>query len=474
LFTLNEIHKVHLVGIGGTAMAALAAMLQEKGLEVTGSDHGIYPPMSDFLSSKGIPVREGYGPQNLDEDVDLVIIGNALSRGNEEVEAVLDRGTPYCSLPEALRDWFIQGKRSLVIAGTHGKTTTTSLLSWILYESGRDPSFFVGGIPKNFASGFRLGSGLDIVLEGDEYDTAFFDKRPKFLHYLPRVVTLGSLEFDHADIYQDMEAIIRAFRALFRILPRNGRFIIHTADPHVLQLAEEAPCQVITCSLHGGEANWHAEELRIEDGRVFFRVTHMGQEVGECDWILPGSHNLANALLAVATAHETGVPLETSLRALRTFKGVSRRLEMLGTFRGVTVYDDFAHHPTAIHATLEALRELYPHRTLWAVCEPRSNTMCRRVFQDVLPMAFNPADRVLIGSVHPSRAAKLPEGERLDPDAVAAEIRALGKDAWHIPQVSEILEHLKEKAREGDIICIMSNGDFDGIQQRLKEKLSVK
>lgn len=454
-------------------MAALAAMLQQRGIHVTGSDHGMYPPMSDFLADRGILVREGYGANNLENDVDLVIIGNALSRGNEEVEAILERGMPYRSLPEVLRDWFIQGKRSFVITGTHGKTTTASLLAWILFKAGRDPSFFVGGISKDFSSGFRLGLGTDIVLEGDEYDTAFFDKRPKFLHYLPRIVTLGSLEYDHADIYPDMEGLLRAFRALFRVIPQKGRFIINTADPRVRRLAEEAPCPVISCALNSAEADWTVQGQEVKDGAVRFRIIRLGEEVGECAWRQPGDHNAINALLAVAAAHEADVPPETSFEALNTFRGISRRLERLGTFRGVTIYDDFAHHPTAIRASLAALRELYPRGRIWAVFEPRSNTMCRRVFQDDLPAAFSAADRVLIASVHPSRGAKIPEEDRLDPEAVALEITRQGKRAWHIPEVPAMTSLLQESVTAGDIICIMSNGAFGGIQQRLREALGL-
>lgn len=461
-----DVRNVHLLGICGTAMAALAAMLKERGFQVTGSDQGVYPPMSEFLADRGIPVREGFGPQNLGEDVDLVVIGNALSRGNPEVEAVLDRGIPYRSLPEVLREWFIQGKRSLVVTGTHGKTTCASLLAWILYWAGRDPSFLIGGIPQNFSSGFRLGEGDEMVLEGDEYDTAFFDKRPKFLHYLPRIVTLGALEYDHADIYRDMEAFLQAFRWFMRVIPKSGQLIIHRADPHVRQLASEAPCPVMTCALEDGEADWTAQGILVTEGRVQFRVRHDGRELGECAWALPGRHNIINALLAVAAAHAAGIDPHISMDAVRTFKGVRRRLEYLGEPGGVLLYDDFAHHPTAIRSSLEALREFYPERRIWAVMEPRSNTMCRSIFQKVLPEAFAPADRVLIGAVH--RAGRIPQEERLDPQVVVDEIRRKGKEAWYLPRVSEIVEILKDRVGPGDVVCIMSNGNFGGIQDLLK------
>ncbi len=468
MFTPSEIRNVHLVGIGGTAMAALAGMLQERGIKVSGSDQGVYPPMSDFLARRGIRVREGYGPQNLDPDLDLVVIGNALSRGNPEVEAVLDRGLIYRSLPEVLKEWFIQGKCSLVVTGTHGKTTTASLLAWILQQAGRDPSFMVGGIPRNFPSGFRLGQGSEIVLEGDEYDTAFFDKRPKFLHYLPRIVTLGVLEYDHADIYQDMGEIMKAFRWLLRIIPGSGRLVINGADRNAVELSREAPCPVVTCGLDG-EAHWSAGGIRVEEGRVCFQVRHHGLLVGDCSWPLAGRHNVLNGLLAVAAAEAAGIPPGVSLEALGSFLGVRRRLEYLGEWAGVRIYDDFAHHPTAIRATLEALRDLHPGNRIWALFEPRSNTMCGRVFQDGLPEAFGRADGVILAGVH--RAERLAPEDRLDPEAVVARLREMGIEAWSIPQVPQMVRFLAGQVEPGDVICIMSNGGFGGIQGRIRDAL---
>jgi len=449
-------------------MAALGAMLRQRGLRVTGSDEGIYPPMSDFLAQSGIPVADGYGPQNLPRDLDLVVIGNAISRGNPEVEEVLDRGLPYRSMPEVLREWFIQGKRSVVVTGTHGKTTTASLLAWILLECGRDPSFLVGGIPKGFSSGYRLGGGPEVVLEGDEYDTAFFDKRPKFVHYLPRIVTLGALEYDHADIYPTMDDLLAAFKALLRVLPRGGRLIINGADGNAARIGREAPCRVIRCTVEEGEeGEFHAYGLRLSHGKAVFRLRHRGKEVGECLLGVAGRHNVLNALLALAAAHETGVPLSSSMGALATFQGVRRRLELVGEMAGALFYDDFAHHPTAIRCTLETLRGLYPSRRLWAVFEPRSNTMCLRVFQDRLPEAFSQADSVVIGGVH--RAQRIPPEQRLDPQAVVRAIQIQGREAWYVPSVPEIVSLLQRRVKPLDVVCIMSNGGFGGIHRLLRE-----
>lgn len=450
-------------------MAALAAMLLEKGIAVTGSDQAVYPPMSDFLAQKGIEVREGYGPQNLDRDVDMAVIGNSLSRGNEEVEAVLERRIPYRSMPEVLRTLFLEGRRPLVVAGTHGKTTTASILSWILLEAGYDPSFLAGGIPKGLGAGYRLGRGELFVVEGDEYDSAFFDKRPKFLHYTPWLVTLGAVEFDHADIYKDLEQMLKAYRMLLRVVPRSGRLVVNAQDHLAMELARSSPCPVVTCSL-GPEATWVVRDIRTEGGRVHFRVLKGGRVLGECSWEVLGRHNLLNALLALAAAHEAGIEEMQGLEALASFQGVKRRLELIGKEGGVLVYDDFAHHPTAIKAGLRALRELYPHSRLWAVLEPRSNSMCRKVFQGELPFAFMAAHRVIVAGVH--RADRIPMEERLDPEALVRAIGDLGPRAWHIPEVEQIVEFLRAELIAGDVVCIMSNGGFGGIHGMLLEALA--
>ena len=463
----REIKRVHLVGIGGAAMSALAAMIKQCGIQVTGSDRGVYPPMSDFLAEKEIPVFEGYRPENLDGEIDRVVIGNALSRGNPEVEAILDRGLHYLSLPEAVRRWFIRGKRSFVVTGTHGKTTTASLLSWLLDSGGRDPSFMIGGIPKNYSSGYRLGDGDDFVMEGDEYDTAFFDKRAKFLHYLPRIATLGAVEFDHADIYADVDQIMHSFRLFLRVIPQTGRLVINRADPLVRRIAAEAPCPVVTCGLEDPEAEWSVEDIDPKDGTTGFTLARNGKAVGHGSWSMPGRHNLINGVLALAAANEAGVPPESALEAMETFQGVKRRLERIGHTNGVLIYDDFAHHPTAIRASLDALREAHPENRIWAVLEPRSNTMRRSVFQDVLADAFASADRVIVGPIH--RPDMLPKGERLDPERLVRDLTRLGKNARHIGEFSEIVETIRSEASPGDVIGILSNGGFGGIHKQLVE-----
>jgi len=468
LLTGTEVRKVHLMGIGGSAMAALAAMLQEKGFQVSGSDQALYPPMSDFLALKGIQVKEGFSPGNLEWNPDLVVVGNALSRGNQELEALLDSRIPYRSFPEVLRSWFLEGKRSLVAAGTHGKTTTASLLAWILLQTGQDPSFLVGGIPRDLEAGYRIGKGDFFVVEGDEYDTAFFDKRPKFVHYLPWIVTLGPVEYDHADIYASMEEMLRAYKMLLRVLPRNGRLVLNLEDPQAKTLAREAPCRVVGCGL-AQEAEWRADKIRVKEGRTLFRVLHGGIPVGECDWGLPGRHNVMNGLLALGAAWEAGVEAQQGLQAMRSFNGVKRRLEFLGEIRGVRVYDDFAHHPTAVKAGLGALRDLYPKSRLWAIFEPRSNSMCRRFFQEELPGAFSHADRVILAGIH--RAESIPVGQRLDPVEVVKAINKTGSRAWYLPEVEEIVDLVAKESRAGDVVCIMSNGGFGGIQQLLLQAL---
>jgi UDP-N-acetylmuramate: L-alanyl-gamma-D-glutamyl-meso-diaminopimelate ligase len=471
LFTANEVKRVHLVGIGGTAMAALAAMLQERGLLVSGSDQAIYPPMSDFLAQRRIPVMEGFSPQNLGPDLDLAVVGNAISRGNPELEALLERRIPYRSFPEVLRAWFLEGKRSLVVAGTHGKTTTASLLSWILLEAGEDPGFLVGGIPRGLEAGCRVGEGELFVVEGDEYDTAFFDKRPKFLHYLPWVVTLGGIEYDHADIYHSMEQMLGAYRMLLRVVPGNGRLVLNMGDPHARLMAQDSPCPVVGCAV-GQPAQWTADGIRVERARTIFRVLHHGLPVGECQWALPGRHNVINGLLALAAAREAGVDTELAIQAMCGFQGVRRRLEFLGEIGGVLLYDDFAHHPSAIRAGLSGLRELHPGARLWAIFEPRSNSMCRRVFQEELPRAFAQADRVILAGVH--RAERIPPGDRLDPQEVVQAINGPTQEAWYIPRIQDIVAFVRDEAVPGDVLCVMSNGGFGGIQGLLMEALGAR
>jgi UDP-N-acetylmuramate: L-alanyl-gamma-D-glutamyl-meso-diaminopimelate ligase len=453
-------------------MAAAAAMMRERGYHVTGSDEKVYPPMSDFLAEMDIAIFQGYRASNLSENPDMVVIGNAMSRGNREVEAVLERKLHYTSLPELLKEFFIRGKRSMVVAGTHGKTTTSSLLSWIFHVSGRDPSYLVGGIPLNFNAGFRLGKGEFIVLEGDEYDSAFFDKRPKFLHYLPDAVILHNIEFDHSDIYRDIEDLLLSFNRLVHIVPRNGRIMANADDRRVIGVARGAFCPVVTYGLKA-DADWTIASYQLKDGLSEFEILRRGEPIGLFSSRLLGEHNLSNILAAVSAASEEGIELSSIRKAVETFKGVRRRLERMGERAGVTLYDDFAHHPTAIRATLTAMREAFQRRRLWAIFEPRSNTTRKKIFQKELSEAFDGADIVIIAGIH--RADGLDPKERLDPEKLVNDIRRIsGKEAHYIPLVDDIVALVSTKTQEGDIVAIMSNGGFGGIQGKLQNALSIK
>ena len=376
--------RIHLIGICGTAMATLAAMLKRRGHDVRGSDQNVYPPMSDFLTSEGIPISSGYTAEHITSDIDLVVVGNAISRGNAELESVLERKIRYCSLPEAVREHFLWGARSLVMAGTHGKTTTTSLTGWLLTHARVDPTVLVGGIALNFGvegSSYRIGNGRDFVIEGDEYDSAFFDKTAKFLKYLPDVAVINNIEFDHADIYADLDAVLLAFRRLVNLVPRNGLLLLGADSPHALGLREVAVSPVETFGLTDG-STWQAHDLQHGDGVTRFSVRRGSEPFGRFESPLLGVHNVRNALAAIAVGAFIGVPSADLIEGVKRFKGIKRRLERVGVTHGVTVLDDFAHHPTAVHETLAALRTGYPARRIWAVFEPRSASSCRRVFQD--------------------------------------------------------------------------------------------
>ena len=465
----EDIHKVFLSGICGTGMASLAGMLTAAGYSVSGSDRAVYPPMSTFLESLGIPVFEGFSERHIrDAAPDLVVIGNALSRGNSEVEYILDTGVRYSSMAEALKEFFIRGRRSTVVAGTHGKTTTTALLAWMLHSGGRKPSFLVGGIAENFSSSYRLGSGRDFVIEGDEYDTAFFDKGPKFLHYLPQIVLIKNIEFDHADIYADLEAIQRAFRMLINIVPRSGLIIAGAESPAVGNLLHDAPAPVQTFGLKTGD--WTTRNIAREEAGTRFDVLRAG-EFWHTIWTpLVGEFNVANALSAIVVADRLGLSKEESAAALRTFKNVRRRLEILGEVSGITVYDDFAHHPTAVRETLKGVRVQFPESRLWAVFEPRSQTSRRSLFESEFANALGIADVVLIAPVY-SAAHLKPDGV-LSPKRVAGEARNVGTEAHAMSSSQEIIDFIAARGRPGDRIVIMSNGSFDGLHRRLLERLN--
>ncbi len=449
-------------------MATLAAMLKSKGFDVRGSDQNVYPPMSDFLGEQGIATMEGYRPEHISADLDLVVVGNAISRGNPELEEVLDRKIRYCSLPEAIRDHFLWGARSVVIAGTHGKTTTTSLTGWVLAHAGADPSVLIGGIAENFDSSYRIGGGREFVIEGDEYDSAFFDKTAKFLKYLPDIAVVNNIEFDHADIYADLDAIRLAFRRFVNLVPRRGLLLLGADNADALALKKAAHCRVETFGLSDG-ADWQAGDLRVTESSTAFSVRRSGTPIGIFEMPLLGAYNVRNALAALAVGAAVGLNTDNMREGLRRFKGVRRRLEHRGTESGVMVYDDFAHHPTAIGETLAGVRSAHPTRSIWAIFEPRSATSCRRIFQSDFARAFSAANHVIIPAVFRS---SLPEDQRLSAEQLVGDLKATGTDARYIPEVEEIVRTVSREARSGDLVIVMSNGGFDNIHQRLLTALA--
>jgi UDP-N-acetylmuramate: L-alanyl-gamma-D-glutamyl-meso-diaminopimelate ligase len=459
---------IHLIGICGTAMASLAGMLRQRGFRVTGSDAAAYPPMSDFLASLGIPVQQPFAVANLNPVPDLVVVGNVISRGNVELEHVLDQCIPFCSLPQLLHDEFLRGKDVLVVAGTHGKTTTTSILAWIFHAAGLQPSFLIGGVAENFGSSFQLGKGKHFILEGDEYDTAFFDKGPKFLHYFPDALILTSVEFDHADIYNDLDAVETAFKRLVNLVPKRGRIIGFDSGESVERCLVRAFCPVERYGSSLG-ANWRITDLRLDSARTSWTVQHDGKAWANFEFPLAGEYNVWNATAAAALAADYGISKEQIAAALKTFKSVKRRLEVRATINGVTIIDDFAHHPTAIAGTLKALRSRYPGARLWVILEPRSNTLRRNVFQDVLGKSLAVADEVVVAEVFKSEA--IPELERLDLQAVAADVKKQGRRARIVATVDGIVQLVAPEMRSGDVVAILSNGGFGGIYEKLPQQL---
>jgi UDP-N-acetylmuramate: L-alanyl-gamma-D-glutamyl-meso-diaminopimelate ligase len=459
----QDLRKVHFAGICGTAMGSLAAALRDRGVKVTGSDDNVYPPMSTFLEGKGITISKGFHPDNIPSDADFVVIGNAMTRGNPEVEAVLNRKLLYYSMPEALKIFFLRGRHNLVVTGTHGKTTTTSLLAWIFESAGLAPSWLIGGIPNNLGQGCRLGDSKYFILEGDEYDTAFFDKRSKFVHYLPELLIVNNIEFDHADIFRDLEDVMTSFRRLVQIVPSEGMVLLNADDPNCRALAEKCPAPMLEVGFSPNAGN-HIRDVHY--GRESSSFTLFGEKF-EIPMI--GEFNVRNAAMAVSAAHFYNVPFVDIRQALQTFTGIRRRQEVRGEAGGVTVIDDFGHHPTAIAQTLEGLRVKYPEAKLWAVFEPRSNTTRRAVFQDLLPRAFAGADGVVLAQV--ARMDQLPPNERLNPEKVVSDLRSAGKQAFYEPDTSSIIDRVSGLAGQGDVIVVFSNGGFDNIHTKLLAKL---
>ena len=450
-------------------MAPVAGMLKERGFRVTGSDASVYPPASTLLDSLGIDWSEGYREANLKPPPDLAVIGNAISRGNAEVEYILDEKIPYCSMPQLLEEYFIPGHTSIVVAGTHGKTTTTAMLAWIFHVAGRRPDFLVGGVIPNFGDrSYGLGGGDEFIIEGDEYDTSFFDKAPKFLHYHPDELILTSLEFDHADIFPDLASIALQFRRLVNLVPRRGRILIWGESLELKQNVAKAFCPVETFGL-APDCDWQAREILWRDSITEFRVVFRGRELARIRMPIAGRHNVLDALAAIALASGRGVECEAIERAMASFESVRRRMEIKGEANGVLVVEDFAHHPTAIQLTLEAARTRWPGRKLWAAVEPRSNTMRRKVFEDILPDALSRADGIVIGPVN--RPQLLSDDERLSPAAVAESLRQRGRTAKAFESSAEIAEYLLANLKPGDVVMVMSNGSFDGLSSKLLDAL---
>jgi len=458
-----DTRHLHFIGICGTAMGSVAAALKNRGCTITGSDEKVYPPISTFLRERGIALCEGYRPENIPAGADLIVVGNAISRGNPELEAVLNRKLAYLSLPETLKLFFLRGKHNLVVTGTHGKTTTTALLAWVLKEAGHDPAYLIGGIPLDFGQGCSLHDSKFTVVEGDEYDTAFFDKRSKFLHYLPELVIVNNIEYDHADIFEDLDAIKLSFRRLLHIVPSEGMVLINGDDPSCIEVARECRAQLVEVGFSPNAAR-HLRDVHYDSrGSRFTLLDHAFRTP------LIGEYNVRNCAMAISAAHFYGVPLDRIASAIERFSGIKRRQEVRGVVRGITIIDDFGHHPTAIANTLRGLRHQYPGRRLWALFEPRSNTTRRAVFQESLPRALSEADGVIIAQV--ARLDQLPPESRLDPGNVVADIAAAGRIAFSEPDVAAIIERLRPLAREGDVVVVLSNGGFGGIHQRLLDSL---
>jgi len=469
---MSDAKHVHVIGIGGSAMAPLAGMLREQGYRVTGSDSGVYPPASTLLEKLGISFFHAFDAAHLQPAPALVVVGNIIARGNLELEEVLDRKIPYRSMPEILEEVFLPGRHSIVVSGTHGKTTTTAMLAWIFETAGKRPNFLVGGVAENFGQSYGLGGGEEFILEGDEYETAFWDRGPKFFHYHPDDLIVTSLEYDHADIYRDFEAYELAFHRLVNLVPRRGRVVIwgdtEESGPALRRAAAKAFCPVETYGFRSSN-DWVASALAVDGGGMRFRVTYRAEHFGEFALSASGRHNVLNAVAAIAVAHGRGIGADVSGKALEMFRSVKRRMDVRAEVRGVLVVDDFAHHPTAVRATMEAARARWPGRRLWAILEPRSNSMRRKVFEHTLPVALALADRVVLAGVF--RAQQLGDEHRLEPEAVAQSVRELGKSARVFPSADAIAEQVSMEAQPGDVLLVMSNGSFDGLCEKLLAKL---
>ena len=464
----EKIKSIYLIAICGTGMASLAGLLQKSGYQVTGSDANIYPPMSTLLKSSGIDIKPGYQRKNITGNIDQVIIGNAVTKDNPEVLAVQEKGIPYISFPEAINKFYLKNQKSLVITGTHGKTTTTALLSWILHSAKRKPGFMVGGWMKNFDGNHAISEGEFFVSEGDEYDTAFFDKGPKFLHYSPFASILTGIEFDHADIYRDLEHVKDSFQKFVKIIHPSGFLLAAFSDKNVKDVLANAPCQVETYGF-SSSADWVIDGYKFEDGKGHFTLIHQSVKIANFHLPMIGRHNIENATSVAVMSLKLGLTTEEIQKGFQTFKGIKRRQEVVGVKNGVTIIDDFAHHPTAIKLTLEAVKEAFPNQRIWAIFEPRSATCKRKFFEDRLPKSFSPADQVIISDLY--APDKIDPKDRLNPELVVEQIKSDGGNAYFIPDTEALVEKLAIECRPKDVLLIMSSGGFSGIHQKLFARL---
>ena len=468
MLSLPDRAHIHFIAVCGTAMGSLAAMLHQMGHRVTGSDLGVYPPMSDFLAQSGIEIQKGFDARHLEPAPDLVVIGNAVSRGNPEAEAVLDRRIPYLCLPEVVRDLVLRQRRPVVVTGTHGKTTTTAMAAHLLQCAGREPGFLVAGIPHDFPRPYQIGTGQHFVIEGDEYDSAFFAKYAKFIYYLPEVLVINNIEFDHADIYRDLSEMERAFGQVINIVPANGLVLANGEDPVVADLVTRSYAPVQTFGL-SPSCHLRATEIRADGLGQHFTGWCGGSRLGDFYLGLSGLHNVRNALAAMGVGLRTGLSTGDLTAGLASFKGMKRRLEPLGEIAGITLIDDFAHHPTAVATTLEGLRKAYPDRRLWAIFEPASASNARRIFEDRYVEAFGPADLVVVGAVpRPDRAG---QDEPFSPQRLAEALNSGGRSALHLAGAGDIAAHVATSARSGDVVVFMSNGGFGRVQQKVMTRL---
>ncbi len=472
---MSRSERIHMIAICGTGMAALAGLLKKAGHHVTGSDQAVYPPMSTLLEQDGILCKQGFSPDHIAPDTDRVIIGNAVSKDNAEVLETLGRKLPYLSMASAVAGYFLKNKTSLVVTGTHGKTTTSSVLASVLNSAGKDPGALIGGWVNNFDSNHRLGKEPFFVIEGDEYDTAFFDKGPKFLHYRPSHAILTSIEFDHADIFQDLSAILNAFQKFVQLIPKEGFLLVAAGSPEIDQVVQNLPCRVERYGSEmdeGGqekEVDWQALSIKQNNDLIEFDVWYRQKKMGRILSPLFGNHNLKNSLAVIALCYHLGLSWDDIQQGFRAFKGIKRRQEIIGTVNDILVMDDFAHHPTAIRETLAGLKLRYPSRRLWAIFEPRSATSRRNIFQKEFTSAFQQADQIVLTDIFSSE--KIPAESRLDPEKIVSELNALNRQAYFLSTTEQILDVLENQLSSGDLVCIMSSGGFDGLHQKLLTRL---